>query len=287
MLTIKDWKDYELLDSGRGRKLERFGPVRLIRPEERAVWKPALPQSDWAEAHAEFSPAKSGGGAWKFNQDIERRWQIAYKDLRLWLEIVSSRQVGVFPENAVQWDWIREQIERAERPMKVLNLFGYTGMASIAASKAGAEVAHVDSLKRAVRLGKENQALNGLEDRPIRWIVEDAVRFVKREIKRGVRYDGVILDPPKYGVGPNKERWEFFEHFGGLCQDVRQILSETPQFVVVTAYALQSPPQVLEMDMGALVRRLGGKLEFGELGTQEKSAGRKISASIFGRWSAG
>lgn len=286
-LTANDWQDYELLDSGKGRKLERFGPVTLIRPEPRAVWQPAAPASDWERAGAEFTAAeKGGGGKWKLRNIEENRWSIAYKGLRMWVEIEQSKQVGVFPENAVQWDWIEAQVARAKKPVRVLNLFGYTGLASLAAAAAGAEVTHIDSSRRAIRLGQENQVLSGLGDRPIRWIVEDALKFVEREARRGNKYEGIVMDPPKYGLGPKKERWEFFEGFGEICRRARELLSERPRFVVVTAYALESPPSVLEASFGALAAGLGGTPSYGELVTVEKSAERRINYSIYGRWAA-
>lgn len=288
LLTPGDWREYILLDSGSGRKLEQFGAYRLVRPETRAVWKAALPLAEWQNAAAEYREDKGGKGQWFFRQQITPRWHINYRQLRLWIELEKSRQVGVFPENAVQWDWLQARLQEVERtePVRLLNLFGYTGLASIAAAQAGAHVTHVDASRRAVRLGQENQALNSLQEKPIRWLVDDALKFVQREARRGNRYDALVMDPPKYGLGPKKERWEFGQGFSELCKAARQILSDTPLFVVVTAYALNSPPDVLEKDMRALVKGFGGELFLGELGLQDKSAGRKISTSIFARWRA-
>jgi 23S rRNA (cytosine1962-C5)-methyltransferase len=213
-------------------------------------------------------------------------WQAEYRGLRFKLTLEASRQVGVFPENAVHWDWVEEKARAADGPVRVLNLFGYTGLASLAAARGDAEVVHIDSSKRAVRLGRENQALSGLEDKPVRWIVEDAVKFVGREIRRGSRYEGIIMDPPKYGLGPKKERWEFHSQFEKLCLSLRELLSEQPRFVVVTAYALEQPAEVLRPPLEKLLRGLGGRLELGELVMVEKSAGRKISHSITARWEA-
>lgn len=282
-----DWKDYALLDSGRGRKLEQFGPYRLIRPEERAVWKPADPEGEWLAADAEFMLAEKGdGGEWQFNRELPARWEIRYKDLSLWLSTEQSRQVGVFPENAVHWDWIGEQVRKAQGEVKVLNLFGYTGAASLAAAAAGASVTHIDSSRRAITTGRENQALNQLDDRPIRWIVEDALKFAEREVRRGNKYEGIIFDPPKYGLGPKRERWAFFENYEYLCQVLAGCLSDHPSFVVVTAYALESPPEVLVKGLDAILKRRDGRLELGTLTVMEKSAGRKIDLSITGRWLA-
>ena len=286
-ILSKEWQDYTLLDSGLGRKLEQFGPHRLIRPEPRAVWKPGLPAELWAEAGAEYVLAKEGGGGeWKRRSALPERWQIAYKDLKMWVGIENSRQVGVFPENAAHWDWIEEQVSRIGGQPRVLNLFGYTGLASLAAVRAGAAVTHIDSSRRAITLGRENQVLNGLEEKPIRWIVEDAVKFAQREVKRGNRYEGIIFDPPKYGLGPKRERWAFFEGFDELCRVLRKCFSEEPGFMVVTAYALDSPPEVLLPGLEILLKGLRGELTLGTLTVNEKAAGRKIDLSVTARWHA-
>jgi 23S rRNA (cytosine1962-C5)-methyltransferase len=286
--TTPRWESYALLDSGNGRKLERFGPYRLVRPEPRAVWRPALPETEWTDVQAEYIPKVEGGrGEWILREQIEPRWSMDYRGLRFWCELDVSKQVGVFPENAVHWDWIEEVIRRAGRPLRVLNLFGYTGLASLAAAHAGAEVTHVDSSRRAVRLGRENQALSGLEDRPIRWIVEDVLKYARREVKRGIRYEGFILDPPKYGLGPKKERWEFFKGFGTLCDTLQEVLSDEPLFLVVTAYALERPPDVLLPYLQDMMAGFEGKFEYGQLIGTEMSAGRKIGHAITARWEAG
>jgi 23S rRNA (cytosine1962-C5)-methyltransferase len=286
--TTPRWESYAFLDSGKGRKLEQFGTYRLVRPEPRAIWRPALSEEEWENAEAEYIPNEAGGGGqWVFRKEIETRWGMDYQGLRFWCQVDVSKQVGVFPENAVHWDWIEAVIRGAGRPIRVLNLFGYTGLASLVAARAGAEVTHVDSSPRAVRLGRENQALNGLEDRPIRWIVEDALKYARREVKRGRRYEGLILDPPKYGLGPKKERWEFSKGFGTLCEVLREVLSDAPLFLVVTAYALERSPDVLVPYLEAMMKGFHGKLEYGELITTEVSAGRKISQAITARWEAG
>jgi 23S rRNA (cytosine1962-C5)-methyltransferase len=286
-LTSPAWQDYTLLDSGGERKLERFGPYHLIRPEPRAIWKPVAPPEDWHAAHAEYLPAEMGGGGeWHFRQTLPDRWPLQYRNLKMWAAIEDSRQVGIFPENAAHWDWIEDRVRAAEPGCEVLNLFGYTGLASLAAARTGAVVTHIDSSRRAITLGRENQALNDLNDRPIRWIVEDAARFAEREVRRGRRYHGLILDPPKYGLGPNRERWAFSENFDHLCTILRDCLTEQPAFIVVTAYALESPPEILRPGMEILTRGLGGRLELGTLTALERSAGRKIDLSITARWSA-
>ena len=285
--TSTNWQDYALLDSGGGRKLERFGPHTLIRPEPRTDWQPRLPAQVWQDAGAEYLPAKKGGGGkWRLKPGQPEKWQIEYRGLRLWVELEKSRQVGLFPENAAHWDWIEGKIAQAEGEVRVLNLFGYTGLASLAAARAGALVTHIDSSRRAIRLGRDNQALSGLDEKPIRWIAEDAVKFAEREVRRGNHYHGIIFDPPKYGLGPKKERWAFFDHFAHLCKVLRDCLEDEPLFVVATAYALESPPEVLRPGLEAMLAGFGGKLTLGELVAEEESAGRKLHLSVTGRWEA-
>ena len=284
-LSPKGFSDYQLIDSGKGKKLERFGDVILIRPEAKAIWKRALPLSDWEKANAEFVETDNRSGKWKLNDLKEKRWQLSYGGLKFFCEIANSKQVGVFPENAVHWDWISKTIETQNSKPNILNLFGYTGIASVAAAKSGASVTHIDSSRRAIGLGKDNQILSGLESANIRWICEDALSFVRREIKRGNNYDGLILDPPMFGMGPKRERWEFFKDYHTLCRMLGKIISDNPAFMVITAYAK-------DMDFGFLqegVRLMNlpyGDEAYGELVLQEKSAGRRMGMSYFGQWSS-
>jgi 23S rRNA (cytosine1962-C5)-methyltransferase len=288
LLDSPDWESYQLLDSGGERKLERFGAYIFDRPEVRAVWKPALPATEWQAADAVFHMAQqSGEGRWEFRSQIEKRYPLQYKHLHFWVEVTRSRQLGVFPENAAHWDWIMQQIGGAGRAVNVLNLFAYSGLASVAAARAGASVTHVDASKRAVKLTGDNLALSGLEDAPVRRIVDDALKFTEREARRGVVYDGIIMDPPKYGLGPDKQRWEFFKLFPELCRACRDVLSEQPLFVVVTAYGLGAPPEELRPPLESMLRGLNGTLETGELVTREQSAGRILPNAIFARWEAG
>ncbi len=287
LLTSPDWKDYELLDSGDERKLERFGPYIFSRPEPQAVWQPALPEKQWQAAHAAFiSSNEENGGHFEYRQEIEPRWPMQYQGLKFWAGITASRHLGVFPEQASQWDWIGQQIEKAHRPLQVLNLFGYTGLATLAAARAGARVTHLDASKRVVTWARENQALSSLEDRPIRWIVDDAMKFVEREGRRQAHYDAVILDPPKFGRGPKGEVWEFYRLLPALLNACQQILSQDPAFVVLTAYAIQASSLTMYFALKEQFKNLGGQVTFGELATPEKSAGRAVSNAIFARWSA-
>jgi len=288
LVTSSDWQDYELLDSGAGRKLERYGPYRFDRPEAQAVWQPALSVGVWEAAHAVFHPTgEESGGRWQFRQSIPQEWTMQYKGLRFLAHAAASRHMGVFPEQAAHWDWIGELAGTAGRPVRVLNLFGYTGLASLAAAQAGAQVTHVDASKKSLGIARQNQALSGLVDRPVRWLVDDALKFVQRERRRGARYDGLLLDPPKFGRGPSGQVWEFFEGLPGLLQDCRALLSDDPLFVLLTAYAIRASALSVAYALGEMVAGLGGELEAGELALPEKSAGRLLSMAIFARWHSG
>jgi 23S rRNA (cytosine1962-C5)-methyltransferase len=274
-----------LLDTGDGRKLERFGSVTLIRPEAQAVWRPALPAHAWQDADAEFRQTGTQGGAWAYRRPMQTSWLIGYKGLRFRVQAVDSRQVGVFPENASHWEWIFGRIAAADRPIHVLNLFGYTGLATLAAAEAGARVTHVDASKKAVAWARENQALSGLSNRPIRWIVDDALAYVRREERRGVRYDGIIMDPPAFGRGPDGEVWTFANLFPALCQACRAVLGQQPLFIVATVYTRDVPPAFLEEITDAMTSDMGGTISLGHLATREQSAQRLLVNAQFARWS--
>jgi 23S rRNA (cytosine1962-C5)-methyltransferase len=285
------WEDYALLDSGDGRKLERFGPYALIRPEPLATWELALSQGAWAAADAILHlGGRTEGGRWELRRSIERSWTMRYKYLMFRVGINRSRHIGLFPEHAAHWDWIETQVAtstKVERdPIRVLTLFCYTGLATLAAAAAGAVVTHVDASRRAVTIGRQNQGLSDLQDRPIRWIVDDALKFVRREARRGVRYEGIVMDPPRFGRGPRGEVWEFFESFPLLCEACRDVLSERPSFVLLTAYAKRASAPELYKAIEELMHGFGGSMVAGELVTIEQSAGRVIPHSLSVRWSA-
>lgn len=286
-LTADDWQEYALLDSGNGRKLERFGPYTFVRSEPRAMWRPALAVRNWDAADAVFHlTGEESGGDWDFRRKLPATWSLKYKRLCFEAQATSSRHMGVFPEQAVHWDWIAGQIKAVRRPVRVLNLFGYTGLATLAAAQVGAEVTHVDAAKRAITQARRNQELTGLTERPIRWIVEDALKYIQREVRRGSRYDGLILDPPKFGRGAGGRVWEFFEHFPELLDTCKNLLSPKPLFVVITAYAVQASALYLYHALEGRLAGLGGALTAGELVTVEQSAGRWLSQAIFARWTA-
>lgn len=284
VLTSPEWKDYELLDSGAGAKLERFGPYRFVRPESQAVWQTALPAKDWEDAHMVFRErGEDEEGGWETLHPVESRWKMQFKHLSFWVQPTPFRHLGVFPEQAAHWDWIDRQVRGAGRPVNVLALFGYTGLATLAAAAAGASVTHVDASKKAVAWARENQALSGLADRPIRWIVDDAMKYVKREIHRGVRYDAFILDPPKFGRGPKGEVWKLEEALPRLLESLCELCTSNPLFVILTVYAFRASALSLSNALGGLTRAWGGASEAGELAIVEKSASRILSTAVFGR----
>jgi 23S rRNA (cytosine1962-C5)-methyltransferase len=285
-LLASEWADYALLDSGSGRKLERYGKYRFIRPEAQAIWRPA-DDSLWKKTDAIFIPQRSeSGGYWKFTRPINKSWHMHYKDMTFKAETTGGRHLGMFPEQAVHWDWIADVIQAANRSIQVLNLFGYTGLATLAAAKASARVTHVDASRKVVRWAKENQHLSGLDGFPIRWIVDDALKYINREIKRGVTYDGIILDPPRFGRGPGGETWKFFDLLPLLLSACRSVLSEHPLFIVITAYAVPMSAICLKSVLQEHMTGLAGKYQAGELILREESAQRLISTAIFVRWQA-
>ena len=287
LLEASHWRDYELLDSGDGLKLERFGPYTFARPEAQAMWSRALPQRDWDAAHAVFQPtAEESGGHWIEKKKLPERWKMEYDRLRFWAMTTPGRHLGVFPEVASHWDWMADLVQRAGRSANTLNLFGYTGLASLALAAAGAKVTHVDASKKSVGWARENQELSGLTEKPIRWIVDDALKFVEREARRGVKYDGIILDPPKFGRGPKGEVWEVYKSLPDLLSACKATLSDKPLFVVTTVYAVKASAIHVGQALEEMMKDFSGSVERGELVTREKSAGRLISQAVFARWSA-
>lgn len=291
MLTSPDWKDYELLDSGGGQKLERYGPYVFVRPEHQAIWAPSLPEARWAAADGIFIPSGGeSGGEWRYNREIEPVWEMGYKGLNFRAQTRDSRLMGVLPESAALWGWIDNKIRAAQDraphdEIRVLNLFAYTGIATLVAARAGAHVTHIDASKRAIAEARMNQSLSGLEACPIRWICEDVPKFVAREVRRGSTYAGLILDPPKFGRGPKGQVWEFFKSLPALLADCRQLLGETPLFVMLTAYGLNLSSLSLYNQLEGMLSGRGGSIEAGELALVERSAGRLLHTSIFARWS--
>lgn len=285
----KPQKEYELLDSGEGEKLERFGAFVLRRPDPQALWNKHLTPKEWADAHASF--LRSGNaGKWQFKESVPKNWNIEYGGLVLKISPTPFKHTGVFPEQIVNWKWSESLIknEKSKNPNKeisILNLFGYTGGASLVCAKAGAQVCHVDASKSAMNWARENAELSGLKDAPARWILDDAYEFVKKEIKRGKKYDGIIMDPPAFGHGPNGEMWRIEELFIRFIEDTKKLLSDTPILFLVNGYASGYSSTAYKQNISDLVERFGGTIEDGELAIEEKDTGRLLPSGIFARWS--
>ena len=279
-LIAEPWADWGLIDSGNGQKLERYGKVRVVRPEPQAMWKPA--SADW-DPDATFVPGsdEEGGGRWVQHRPVPRDWPLERGAVCFAASLTPFRHLGFFPDMAPQWDWMRERSADAD----VLNLFGYTGVGSLMLSEAGARLVHVDASKKSVEGGKTNADLSELTDRPIRWIVDDAGKFTAREVRRGRRYDGILLDPPKFGRGPEGEVWRLEDNLAPLLADCRRLLDENSRFLVLTVYAVR----MSALAIGELVKQtfadLGGKVEMGEMAVREEARGLLLPTAIFARWS--
>ena len=281
-LVAEPWADWGLIDSGGGRKLERYGPLRVIRPEPQAMWAPA--SAAW-DADASFIPGsdEDGGGRWIQHRPVPQSWPLRRGGVKFNASLTPFRHLAFFPDMAPQWDWMRERADGAD----VMNLFGYTGVGTLQLSEAGARMVHVDASKKSVDAGKANAVLSGLSDRPIRWLVEDAAKFTAREVRRGRRYDGILLDPPKFGRGPTGEVWRLEEHLAPLLADCRRLMDTESRFLVLTVYAVR----MSALAIGELVRQtfadLGGTVEWGEMAVREESRGLLLPTAIFARWSRG
>ncbi len=282
LLTIvaEPWADWGLIDSGNGEKFERYGRYNVVRPEPQAMWAPALPEWD---ADATFVPGsdEEGGGRWVEQRPVERQWPLERDGVKFQASLTPFRHLGFFPDMAPQWDWMRERAADAD----VLNLFGYTGVGSLLLSEAGGRLVHVDASKKSVEQGKENAALSGMSDRPIRWIVDDASKFTAREVRRGRRYDGILLDPPKFGRGPTGEVWRLEENLAPLLADCRRLLDADSRFLVLTVYAVR----MSALAIGELVKQmfadLGGQVVCGEMAVREETRRLLLPTAIFARWS--
>jgi 23S rRNA (cytosine1962-C5)-methyltransferase len=278
------WPDYALVDSGDGRKLERYGPYHVVRPEPQCLWIPRLDPSRWEEADAVFDPTdEDEAGHWRFREHPRETWPLRWDAVAFKARFTSFRHLAFFPEQAANWAWLRERA--AARPgLRVLNLFGYTGVASLVCAAAGATVTHVDASKRSVGWARENAELSGLADRPVRWLCEDARRYVQRELRRGAQYDAIILDPPKYGRGPGGEVWRLFEDLPQLMRLCAQLLSDKASFLLVNAYAARISGIALAHLLQERMTGRGGRIDWGELALQEEDGGRDIGLSFFARW---
>lgn len=284
MWVADGWKDYEVIDTSNGEKLERWGEYILVRPDPQVIWDTPRQDSRWRNKNAHYHRSSKGGGQWEFF-NLPEQWDISYKDLRFHLKPFSFKHTGLFPEQAVNWDWVSEQIRDARRPVKVLNLFAYTGGATVACAKAGAAVTHVDASKGMVTWAKENAAASGLADAPIRYLVDDCVKFVEREIRRGNVYDGIIMDPPSYGRGPKGEIWKIEDKVFPLISLCTKVMSDNPLFYLVNSYTTGLQPAVLAYMLGMAVRdKFGGTVQADELGLPVRSTGLVLPCGASGRW---
>lgn len=298
-LITKPSEDYELLDSGREEKLERYGKVLLSRPDPQALWEKKLLEGEWSKAQGRYE-RKDKEGEWHA-KDLPKEWQVSFGGLKFLIRPTSFKHTGLFPEQLSNWEWIRGILSAnsaSHSPSasegvgvhvlqslpSVLNLFGYTGGATLAAAQAGAAVTHLDASKTAVAWARENATVSGLADKPIRWIVEDALVFVRREIKRGNKYDGIIMDPPAFGHGPKNELWKIEEDFIELVKLCQELLSEKPLFFLINGYAAGYSPLAFAYNLEPLIKKYGGRLEYGDLTIEEKGSGRLLPCGIFSRW---
>lgn len=286
-LTTQGVKDYELIDSGLEEKFERYGSVRLVRPDPQALWQKTLAIQAWDGVDASYV-REGREGEWKAKKPLPKEWPIEIGGLTVRIKPTSFKHTGVFPEQVPNWQWLRESVEKAKNSGKqevsVLNLFGYTGGATIAALQAGASVCHVDASKSAVSWARENAELSGVANKPVRWIIEDVLTFVEREIKRGNKYDFILMDPPAFGHGPKDELWKFEEHFLELMRLCKELLSEQPCGILINGYAAGYSASAFAYNLIPFVEQYGGDIEFGELTIEETAGKRLLPCGIFARW---
>ena len=284
MWIADHWKDYEVIDTSCGEKLERWGRYILLRPDPQVIWKTEKNVPEWNRLNGHYHRSSKGGGEWEFFK-LPEEWTISYRELNFRLKPFSFKHTGLFPEQAVNWDWCSERIREAGRPVKVLNLFAYTGGATLAAASAGASVTHVDASKGMVTWAKENAAASHLEDAPVRWLVDDCVKFVEREIRRGNKYDGIIMDPPSYGRGPKGEIWKIEESIYPFVELAAQLLSDDALFFLINSYTTGLQPAVLSYMLSAVIRKKrGGEVQSSEIGLPVSSNGLVLPCGATGRW---
>jgi 23S rRNA (cytosine1962-C5)-methyltransferase len=290
ILVAEPWADYGLVDSGHGRKLERYGRYRFIRPEPQALWAPAA--ADW-DADGEFIPGsdEEGGGRWQFARPVPREgWELGWEEVRFRAQATPFRHLAFFPDMAPQWAWMRDRLgegpSTGSGQAEALNLFGYTGVGTLALAAKGARVTHVDASKKSVEAGKANAALSNMADLPIRWLVDDASKFAAREVRRGRRYDGIILDPPKFGRGPAGEVWRLEEGLPSLIADCRKLLDAESRFLVLTVYAVRMSALAIGELLTQTLGDLGGRIECGDMAVREEARGLLLPTAIFARWSS-
>ena len=283
MWIADNWKEYEVIDCSNGEKLERWGDYILVRPDPQVIWDTPKTRKEWRRKNGHYHRSKKGGGEWEFF-DLPQQWDLHYKNLTFHLKPFSFKHTGLFPEQAVNWDWFSEKIKHANRPVKVLNLFAYTGGATLAATAAGASVTHVDASRGMVTWAKENAVASGLKNAPIRWLVDDCVKFVEREIRRGNHYDAIIMDPPSYGRGPKGEIWKIEEAIHPLVKLCTQLLSDDPLFFLINSDTTGLQPAVLAYLLGKEMKRFHVKVMAEEIGLPVSSNGLVLPCGASGRW---
>ncbi len=284
MEVARDWKDYEIIDMSNGEKLERWGEIILTRPDPQIIWKEKTYPKEWNKSYARYSRSNTGGGNWQYKKKIPESWQIHYKELTFNIKPMGFKHTGLFPEQACNWDWMINKIKSSKRGINVLNLFAYTGGATVACSYAGAKVCHVDSSKGMVSWAKENIVSSGLKDRPVRFIIDDVTKFVQREIRRGNKYDAIIMDPPSYGRGKNGEVWHFENNISDLVELCSKVLSDDPLFFLINSYTTGISSKVLENILNLKLKMKKGKLSSGEIGLPMKNSNLVLPCGIYGRW---
>ena len=285
MKVADNWKDYEIIDMANGEKLERWKDIVLIRPDPQIIWQEKSFPEKWKTAHARYHRSNTGGGNWEYNKKMPESWKVQYKELTFQIKPMGFKHTGLFPEQAVNWDWMMEKIRKAQRPIKVLNLFAYTGGATVACLAAGASVCHVDSSKGMVTWAKENVEVSHLQDKPVRYIVDDVVKFVNREIRRENKYDAIIMDPPSYGRGAGGEVWKFEENIVPLVELCAKVLSKNPLFFLINSYTTGISSMVLENILRLKISpKYAGKIEHGEIGLPMNNSKLILPCGIYGRW---
>ena len=283
MNIANNWKDYKIIDMANGQKLEKWGDVILSRPDPQIIWKNKTFPEEWKKVNAIYSRSKTGGGSWEYKKSVPSSWQIKYKNLSFNIKPMGFKHTGLFPEQAVNWEWLINKIKSEKREIKVLNLFAYTGGATVACSYAGASVCHVDSSKGMVAWAKENIVSSGLKDKPVRFIIDDVTKFVQREIRRGNKYDGIIMDPPSYGRGKNGEVWQFENNISDLVELCTEVLSDNPLFFLINSYTTGISEVVLENILNLKIKKKG-KVSSGQIGLPMTDSKLVLPCGIYGRW---
>lgn len=285
MEVATNWKDYEIIDMANGEKLERWKNITLVRPDPQIIWKNKSKPDEWKKQNARYIRSKTGGGSWEYKREVPKSWQVKYKNLTFNIKPMGFKHTGLFPEQAVNWDWMIDKIKGQKKEIKVLNLFAYTGGATVACLSAGASVCHVDSSKGMVSWAKENVQASGVADRPVRYIVDDVVKFVNREIRRGNKYDAIIMDPPSYGRGANGEVWQFEDNIYELIELCGKVLSDNPLFFLINSYTTGISSKVLENILNLTIgKNHKGKVYSGEIGLPMANSNLVLPCGIYGRW---